>query len=101
MKNIIWLLLSGILLISFTGCVTVGKPFPATVVSEIVIGKTTRADIEKPLGSPFRTGIDSGDPTATYLNYKFGLFGSPVTTDLTIVYTPEGVVKSYIYNTNQ
>jgi hypothetical protein len=102
MRNIvISLIFIGFLSIGVSGCVTVGKPFSSTVVSEIIIGETTRTIIEQSLGSPFRTGIDSGDPTATYMHYKFGLFGSPTTTDLTIVYTKAGIVKSYTYNTNQ
>jgi len=83
------------------GCVTVGNRFPGDAASKIAIGKTTRQDIENQLGAPFRTGLDSGDPTATYLYYKFGLFNRPITEDLTIRYGTDGRVKSYTYNSNQ
>jgi hypothetical protein len=82
------------------GCATLGHDFPADTAMSIKLDQTTRADIEKQLGPPFRTGLDSGDPTATYLYYHLGLFSDPVTKDLTITYTPQGKVKSYTYNSN-
>jgi hypothetical protein len=81
-------------------CATVGTDFPDQYASKIVIGKTTRADIEKHLGRPFRTGLDSGDPTASYVYYHLGLFSEPVTKDLTVRYSNGGVVKSYTFNAN-
>jgi hypothetical protein len=82
-------------------CVTVGHIFPHDFASGIVIGKTTRAEVEIKLGEPFRTGLDSGNQTASYLHYHFGLFSKPVTSDLTIVYTADNKVKSYTFNSNQ
>ncbi|NTV51779.1 MAG: hypothetical protein HGA76_02015, partial [Candidatus Firestonebacteria bacterium] len=55
---------------------------------------------EKQLGQPYRTGLDSGDPTATYMYYRLGLFTDAVTKDLTIRFDGRGLVKSYTYNTN-
>jgi hypothetical protein len=86
--------------IFISGCVTVGKPFPKDYAAQIVIGQTTRAEVERNLGVPFRTGLDSGDQTATYLYYSFGVFSTPVTMDLTIRYNPEGTIKSYTFNSN-
>ena len=97
MLGVCWCLLLGFV----AGCVTVGRPVPWEAASHIVIGQTTRADIEERLGPPYRTGLDSGLPSVTYLLYRLGLFSEPVTTDLTIVYTPDGHVKSYTFNSNQ
>lgn len=83
-----------------SGCATVGRNFPEEYASGIVINQTNRADIEKALGAPFRTGLDSGAPTATYLYYHFSLFAEPVTKDLTVTYTPDNKVKSYTFNSN-
>jgi hypothetical protein len=83
------------------GCVTVGRPVPWEVASQIVIGQTSRVEIENRLGPPYRTGLDSGKPSVTYMHYHLGLFSEPITTDLTIVYTPEGLVQSYTFNSNQ
>ncbi len=82
------------------GCATIGNNFPHDFTSRIEIGKTTRLEIEKALGSPFRTGLDSGDPTASYLYYRLGLFISPITKDLTVTYSSEGIVKRCVFNSN-
>ncbi len=82
------------------GCATIGKNFPHDFASRIEIGKTTRMEIEKALGTPFRIGLDSGEPTATYLYYRLGLFINPTTKDLTITYSAEGIVKRCVFNSN-
>ncbi|MEW6515870.1 MAG: hypothetical protein AB1439_03045 [candidate division FCPU426 bacterium] len=95
--GIAWVMLVSLL----SGCVTIGRPVPWEAASQIVVGKTTRAEIEQRLGPPYRTGLDSGNPSVTYLHYRLGLFSQPITTDLTVVYMPDGLVKSYTFNTNQ
>lgn len=85
---------------ALAGCATVGKNFPEDAAARIVLNQTTRAQIEKELGAPFRTGLDSGNPTVTYLYYRFGLFADPITKDLTITYTPQNTVKAYTFNSN-
>jgi hypothetical protein len=82
------------------GCATVGNDFPDDFASHLTIGKTTRAQVEQTLGKPFRTGLDSGSPSATYMYYHLGLFVDPVTKDLTVTYAPDGTVKSYTFNSN-
>lgn len=91
------LLLSGLVL---TGCVTVGNKFSGQFASQIKIGQTTRAEVEKELGSPFRTGLDSGNPTASYLYYRLSLFAHPITQDLTVTYSLDERVKAYSFNSN-
>lgn len=88
-------------LVLAAGCVTIGQPVPWEAATQIVVGQTTRVEIENRLGPPYRTGLDSGRPSVTYLHYRLGLFTKPVTTDLTIVYTPDGRVESYTFNSNQ
>lgn len=82
------------------GCVTLGKPFNAAQVPSITIGKTTRDDISKTFGQPFRTGIESGDETWTFVNYHFSVFGAQTAKDLYVRFNPNGTVKSYSYNSN-
>jgi hypothetical protein len=91
-----WLLF----LAALSGCATVGKNFTDDYAARLVIGKTTRTQVEGDLGKPFRTGLDSGNPSATYLYYKMGLFSSPVTKDLAITYAKDGTIKSYTFNSN-
>jgi len=99
MKRFKFLLLAAVLL-GLSACATVGNEFPADSASKLVIGKTTRAQVEKQLGQPYRTGLDSGDPTSSYIYYRVGLFINPVTEDLTVRFDGHGVVKSYTYNAN-
>jgi hypothetical protein len=82
-----------------SACVTVGHRFDTDAVAKIVIGKTTQNDISKLFGEPFRTGVDSGDTTWTYVNYHFGVFGPQQATDLVIKFNAAGAVLSYAYNT--
>ncbi|MBN1596238.1 hypothetical protein JW933_09960 [candidate division FCPU426 bacterium] len=97
-KIVLGCLCVGVLLAA--GCVTVGRTFKEDYVSKIVIGQTTRAEIEQQLGVPFRTGVDSGDLTATYMYYHLGLFSRPVTTDLKITYSSQNKVKAYVFDSN-
>ncbi len=101
MKPLAAIVFFGIIASLVAGCVTLGRPIPAQVAPSIVIGQTTRAEIEAQLGPPYRVGLDSGNPSVTYLYYRIGLFIQPVTTDLTVVFNAEGKVQSYDYNTNQ
>ncbi len=82
------------------GCVTLGRSFGAAQVKALQVGKTTQADVEKTFGEPFRTGLDSGDATWTYVDYHFGVIGSPRATDLVVKFGADGTVKSYAFNTN-
>lgn len=93
----LWLPLS---ILGLGACATVGNEFPQDYASKLVIGKTTRAEVTQQLGQPYRTGLDSGDPTGSYIYYHMGFFVNPVTQDLTIRYDGQGVVKSYTYNAN-
>jgi outer membrane protein assembly factor BamE (lipoprotein component of BamABCDE complex) len=81
-------------------CVTLGRTFDAAQVKALQVGKTTQTDVEKTFGSPFRTGLDSGDATWTYVDYHFGVFGSQRATDLVVKFNADGTVKSYAFNTN-
>jgi len=88
------------MMLGIYGCATLGNNFPNDFAARMEIGKTTRMEIEKALGPPFRTGLDSGEPTATYLYYRLGLFINPTTKDLTVTYSPGGIVKKYVFNSN-
>lgn len=92
-----WIAAAGL---TASGCMTLGRPFETKLVPTITAGKTTRADIEREFGSPYRTGIDTGEEMWTYLRYNLSIFGDQRTTDLIIHFNADGTVKSYAYNTN-
>jgi hypothetical protein len=89
------------LLLAAAGCVSIGRPFPADKVKGIVLGKTTQPDIESAYGHPYRTGLEDGDVTWSYVDEHVGLFAQPRTTDLLVRFSADGTVKSYTFNTNQ
>jgi hypothetical protein len=89
------------LTMAMAGCVTIGRPFDRDRVPAIVLEKTTRSDVTGMFGRPFRTGLEDGDVTWTYLHYRLGLFSGQTTSDLYIRFNPNGTVKSYSYNTNE
>ncbi|MFI5346323.1 MAG: outer membrane protein assembly factor BamE [Elusimicrobiota bacterium] len=83
------------------GCMTLGRSFPADPIQGIRIGATTRDNVRAAFGEPYRTGVEDGDPTWTYLQYRFSAFGGEKTRDLYIRFDASGKVKSYAYNTNE
>ncbi|MBD3670932.1 MAG: hypothetical protein HUJ29_09170 [Gammaproteobacteria bacterium] len=84
--------------ILLAGCVTIGKTFPVEKLSAIDPGSTTRADIEKMFGEPWRVGKDNGLRTWTFAHYKYALFGESKTRDLVIRFDASGKVVSYTFN---
>jgi outer membrane protein assembly factor BamE (lipoprotein component of BamABCDE complex) len=83
------------------GCFTVGRSFPTRQVAAIEVGSTTREQIERTFGEPFRVGLEDGQQTWTYGHYRYSLFGNPVTRDLVLRFDERGVVASYSFNTTE
>jgi len=93
-STLLILILTGLLV----GCATVGQPYAEHKVAAIVIGETSKADIRKMFGEPWRTGLESGQQTWTYGYYYYSVFSDAQTSDLVIRYNKEGMVASYSYN---
>jgi hypothetical protein len=84
--------------LALVACLTVGREFPVDGISDIQIGVTTRDEIHRKFGEPWRTGIEDGRRTWTYGHYKYRLIGETQTRDLVIRFDPKGVVVSYTFN---
>jgi hypothetical protein len=82
-----------------TSCLTVGEPFSSSV-SWIKPHKTTKAEVERVFGQPFRTGYDSGLMTYSYGYYKYSAFEDSQTKDLTIRFDNQGIVESYTFSSS-
>lgn len=80
------------------GCATVGQPYAEHQVNNILVGKTSRAEIRAMFGEPWRTGLESGQRTWTYAHYQYSVFSDAQTSDLVIRYNQEGRVASYTFN---
>jgi outer membrane protein assembly factor BamE (lipoprotein component of BamABCDE complex) len=85
--------------LAHTGCLTVGREFPTHSVTQIEIGETTRDQVQRLFGSPWRTGIEDGQRTWTYGHYRYALLGPARTRDLVVRFDAEGVVSSFTFNT--
>lgn len=80
------------------GCASVGQPFAQHKVPDIVVGETTKAEIQEMFGNPWRTGSESGQQTWTYGHYRYSAFAADQTSDLVIRYNKEDKVVAYTYN---
>jgi len=79
-------------------CLNVGREFPAQAVGQLQIGQTTRDEVHKLFGEPWRTGLEDGRRTWTYGHYRYKLFGTTETRDLVVRFDAKGVVVSYTFN---
>jgi len=95
------LLLAAMLLLLSAGCATVGKDFPVNRVKDIRIHETTKEEIRSLFGSPWRVGIEDGQPTWTYGKYRYQAFSETSTQDLVIRFDKNYVVDSYTFNTTE
>lgn len=77
---------------------TSGREFPSPARDAIRHGTTTKADLVRLFGEPTQVGIDDGDPTWTWLYFKKG--DPDLTKQLTVRFTPAGIVKSYSFSSN-
>ena len=84
----------GIILIS-NGCGTIGESFNTSKVESIVNGITTRSDIKKMFGEPFKIGIQNGQPIWVYEENYYSIIREETSKDLVIIFRPDGIVKSY------
>ena len=93
--NYIWLVIVvGIILIS-NGCGTVGKSFNTSKVESIVNGITSRSDIKKMFGEPFKIGVQNGQPIWVYEDNYYSIIREGTSKDLIIIFSLDGIVQSY------
>ena len=74
--------------LALTGCLTVGRDFPTDKIGQLQIGQTTRDEVHRMFGEPWRTGLEDGRRTWTYGHYRYKLFGTTETRDLVIRFDP-------------
>lgn len=88
------IILVGIILLP-GGCGTAGKSFDTSKVESIVNGTSTRSDIKKIFGEPFKTGIQNGQPIWVYEDSHYSIIREETSKDLIIIFNPDGIVQSY------
>ncbi len=90
---------AALMMLLTSGCASIGKDFPVHDVAQIQIGKTTQKQISEMFGSPWRTGLESGQKTWTYGSYSYGLFQDKNAKDLVVRFDERNVVASYTFST--
>ena len=88
------IILVGIILLP-GGCGTAGKSFDTSKVESIVNGTSTRSDIKKIFGEPFKTGIQNGQSVWVYEDHHYSIIREGASKDLIIIFSPNGIVQSY------
>ena len=88
------IILVGIILLP-GGCGTAGKSFNTSKIESIVNGTTTRSDIKKIFGEPFKTGIQNGQPIWIYEDNHYSIIREETSKDLIIIFSSDGIVQSY------
>ncbi len=94
MKYLIMSILLGSLL-ALGGCGTAGKDFNESKVSKIINGTTTRAEIRKMFGEPFKTGTQNGLPVWVYEYNLYYSLENDKSKNLVVVFSSDGVVQSH------
>jgi len=89
-----------VLALAVCGCITVGRDFRSSDFSWIVANKTTKDQVHRVLGEPFRVGVESGMTTWTYGYYRYRVGGQTRTKDLVLYFKPDGTVSSFTFNTS-
>ena len=99
--NKILLSITTVIILSISGCASIGQDFPVSDVALIEIGKTTQKQVSNMFGSPWRTGLESGQKTWTYGSYSYGLFQDKNAKDLVVRFDDRNIVASYTFSTTE
>ena len=83
------------------GCGTAGKNFDTPKIETIANGVTTKTEIKKLLGKPFKTGIQNGQPIWVYEHHHYHLINQDTSKDLIIIFGPDGVVLSHQFMSSE
>ena len=93
----IWFLI----LFFLTACYgTVGKNFDSSQLKTIKNNMTSKEEILKNFGTPFKEGTESGKAVWTYQFDKWNALGPAQSKDLVIVFDNKGIVNAYRYTTS-
>ena len=78
-----------------SGCGSVGKDFDTARAQTIEKGKTTKADIKKMFGAPFKTGVQNGNPVWVYEKNVYRAVGKDSSKSLIVEFDANGIVRGH------
>ena len=92
----------GFLILFFlTACYgTVGKNFDSSQLKTIQNNVTSKEEIFKNFGSPFKKGIERGQTMWTYQFDQWNAIGAAQSKDLVILFDQKNIVKGYRYTSS-
>ncbi|MFQ5913061.1 MAG: outer membrane protein assembly factor BamE [Nitrospinota bacterium] len=100
MKRLIYSCVVVLMAASLAGCVTSGRDFDQQVITQIEKGKTTKAQVQDWLGSPYERGLEGQIETWTYRFWSGALGGEKRSKALTVWFEKNGRVKTFSYTTD-
>jgi hypothetical protein len=84
--------------ILWSACVTVGRDFATTPVSNIQLNVTTQREVFSNFGEPYRKGIENGYETWSY-SYNYWELGQlKESKELVVAFNKDNTVRSYSFN---
>ena len=89
------------LVLLIASCVSSGRDFPAQPIPSLEVERTTQDQVREAFGEPWRTGLEDGQRTWTYGQYRYSLFGAPLARDLKIKFNSSGVLTTYTYSSTK
>ncbi len=78
-----------------SGCGSVGKDFDTDMAQTIEKGKTTKSDIKRMFGTPFKTGVQNGNPIWQYEKNVYRAVGKDSSKSLIVEFDGNGIVKGH------
>lgn len=78
-----------------SGCGSVGKDFDTDMAQTIEKGKTTKSDIKRMFGTPFKTGVQNGNPVWVYEKNVYRTLGKGSSKSLIVEFDSNGIVKGH------
>ena len=78
-----------------SGCGSVGRDFDTEMAQTIEKGKTTKADIKRMFGLPFKTGVQNGNPVWVYEKNVYRTMGKDSSKSLIVEFDSNGIVKGH------
>jgi hypothetical protein len=95
-RRVFFLILCAVILAP--GCVTIGRDFSTTPVTNIRKDVTTQQEIFGSFGEPYRKGIEDGYETWSY-SYNYWELGQlRDSKELTVVFNKDNTVRAYSFN---
>jgi hypothetical protein len=80
-----------------SGCLYLGRDFPATPVKAIAINATTQQEIFNNFGEPYRKGLENGYETWTYYYQYYELGQLRDSKELYVTFDKNNTVRSYSF----